>query len=61
LLFHAGSSQALTEAIDRMLSQRERWPQMRSNGRRFVEEERTWERSVANYRPVFESIAGVTA
>jgi len=61
LLFHAGSSQALTDAIERLLAQRDRWPQLRSNGRRFVEEERTWERSVANYRPVFEAIAGAAA
>jgi PEP-CTERM/exosortase A-associated glycosyltransferase len=61
LLFKAGSSQALAEAILRMLDERARWPQMRAQGRRFVEEERNWARSVARYAPVFERLAGGAA
>jgi len=52
-LFKAGSAPALAEAIGRMLDARERWPQIREQGRRFVEEERNWPRSVARYAPVF--------
>jgi PEP-CTERM/exosortase A-associated glycosyltransferase len=58
ILFKADSAPALAEAILRLLDARERWPQMRANGRRYVEEERNWARSVARYVPVFERLAG---
>ena len=61
MLFKAGSVPALAEAILRMLGERSRWPQIRANGRRFVEEERNWARSVARYAPVFERLAGAAA
>jgi PEP-CTERM/exosortase A-associated glycosyltransferase len=56
ILFKADSAPALAEAILRMLDGRARWPQMRAQGRRFVEEERNWPRSVARYAPVFERL-----
>jgi hypothetical protein len=34
---------------------------MRAQGRRFVEEERNWARSVARYMPVFDRLAGAAA
>ena len=58
VLFKAGSAQALAQAILRLLDDRARWPQMRAQGRRFVEEERNWTRSVARYAPVFERLVG---
>jgi glycosyltransferase involved in cell wall biosynthesis len=61
MLFKAGSAQALADAILRLLDERARWPQMRAQGRRFVEEERNWPCSVARYRPVYDRLAGVTA
>jgi len=57
VLFAAGSADALADAISRLLAQRERWPGLRERGRRFVEEERTWSRSVARYGEVFGSLA----
>ncbi len=53
VLFHAGDAASLTDAIVRLLAQRERWPQLREQGRRFVERERNWAGSVARYRDVF--------
>jgi PEP-CTERM/exosortase A-associated glycosyltransferase len=61
ILFKADSAPALADAILRILDDCARWPQMRAQGRRFVEEERNWPRSVARYRPVFDRLAGVTA
>jgi len=61
LLFKAGSAEALAEAILRLLDERARWPQMRAQGRRFVEDERNWSRSVARYAPVFDRLAGSAA
>ena len=56
VLFRAGDAASLADAIVRLLGQRDRWPQLRDQGRRFVEQERTWETSVAGYRAVFDSL-----
>jgi PEP-CTERM/exosortase A-associated glycosyltransferase len=56
-LFKAGSTEALTQAIDELLGRREQWPGLRAAGRLFVERERHWRASVAHYRPVFERLA----
>jgi PEP-CTERM/exosortase A-associated glycosyltransferase len=56
VLFRAGDAASLADAIVRLLGQRDRWPRLRDQGRRFVEQERTWETSVAGYRAVFDSI-----
>jgi PEP-CTERM/exosortase A-associated glycosyltransferase len=53
VLFRAGDSASLAEAIVRLLGERERWPQLREQGRRYVERERNWAGSVGRYREVF--------
>lgn len=55
-LFKAGDANALSEAIRRMLAGRDRWDRIRQAGRAFVEKERTWARSAANYRSVYKSV-----
>jgi glycosyltransferase involved in cell wall biosynthesis len=57
VLFRAGDAASLAEAIVRLLGERERWPQLRAQGRRFVERERNWAGSVARYRDVFGRLA----
>jgi PEP-CTERM/exosortase A-associated glycosyltransferase len=52
-LFRAGDVGALAAALGRLLQHREQWPTMRAAARRFVENERTWARSVARYRDVY--------
>lgn len=59
ILFRADDPAALADAIVRLLGQRDRWPQLREQGRRFVESERNWADSVARYRPVFASLTAV--
>jgi glycosyltransferase involved in cell wall biosynthesis len=61
MLFRAGAAPALAEAILRLLESRADWPRMRAAGRRFVEEERNWPRSVARYVPVFERLTAGAA
>jgi PEP-CTERM/exosortase A-associated glycosyltransferase len=61
MLFPAGSAEALAQSVLRLLDARDRWPQLRAQGRRFVEEERNWARSVARYVPVFERLAARAA
>lgn len=53
MLFKAGSSEALAQAVVDLLAARERWPVMREAGRRFVEEQRNWTASVANYHSAY--------
>ena len=53
-LFKAGDAAALEQAIESVLSQREHWPRIKAQARRFVEVERTWVASVARYKGVYE-------
>ena len=55
VLFRAGDATSLAEAIVRLLGERERWPQLRAQGRRFVERERNWAGSVGRYRQVYRT------
>jgi len=56
ILFHAGSEAALADALDHLLTDRGQWPALAAAGRRFVESERTWTNSVANYVGVYERL-----
>ena len=56
VLFKAGKVDALTKAVLDLLSQPERWDAIRENGRRYVEQERTWRSSVSRYVPMFEQL-----
>lgn len=49
MLFHAGSATSLAATIMKLMAKSEYWPEIRASGRQFVEQERTWQRSVANY------------
>jgi PEP-CTERM/exosortase A-associated glycosyltransferase len=55
-LFPAGDVPALAATIDRVLSRSGEWDRIRAQGRRFVESERTWARSVANYERVYSRL-----
>jgi glycosyltransferase involved in cell wall biosynthesis len=57
MLFKADNVEALADAVLRMLDERSRWPQIRAQGRKFVEDERNWRCSVARYAPVFVRLA----
>jgi PEP-CTERM/exosortase A-associated glycosyltransferase len=52
-LFRAGDVDACAAKIIDVLRHREAWPAQNANGRRFVEEERSWAKSVARYEPVY--------
>jgi len=52
-LFKAGSVEALSDALARVLAQREVWPAISRRAREFIERERTWANSVARYREVY--------
>ena len=52
-LFKAGDPAALVQGIEALLAQRDQWPRIRQQARRFVEVERTWTRSVGRYAEVY--------
>jgi PEP-CTERM/exosortase A-associated glycosyltransferase len=55
-LFRADDAEALAAKLAQVLGQQEGWPAMRRAGRRFVETERTWDRVVRCYSPVYERL-----
>lgn len=55
-LFKADDVHALTKAILDMLHDRARWPELRANGRQFVESVRNWRNSVANYEAPYKAL-----
>lgn len=58
ILFRAGDAGALADAILELLSHGRQWGELRAAGRRFVEEERNWQRSIANYQVPFARLTG---
>jgi len=56
-LFKADDAEALAAKLAEVISRQEMWPAMRLVGRRFIEEERTWDKVVARYAPVYERLA----
>jgi PEP-CTERM/exosortase A-associated glycosyltransferase len=58
-LFQAGNLDALVTAAADMLGNRGRWRAMAKAGRRFVEKERNWKRSVAGYAAVYARFVNV--
>jgi glycosyltransferase involved in cell wall biosynthesis len=55
-LFRAGSAEALSEALLRLLAQSSDWTQRRASARRFVEAERNWRGSVERYRGIYTEL-----
>lgn len=55
-LFKADDVHALSDTILDMLQNRARWPELRANGRQFVESVRNWRNSVANYEAPYKAL-----
>jgi len=55
-LFRAGDRESLEEAVAGLVRERDHWQKFRDSGRRFVEEERNWPRSVGRYRRVYTRV-----
>ena len=58
-LFRAGDAHSLTDKVLEAATGRDGWPRIQAAGRQFVEDERTWAKSVARYRPVYEGLIRV--
>jgi len=55
-LFRAGDRESLENTVVALVRERDRWPHLREEGRRFVEDERNWPRSVGRYRRVYARV-----
>lgn len=55
-LFEAGSAVALADTVSRLLESRDRWPDILTAGRAYVENERNWATSVARYQSLYEAL-----
>lgn len=55
-LFAADDPAALAAALAALFADRASWPERRARAKKYVREERTWDRSVAAYVPVYERL-----
>lgn len=55
-LFRAGNADSLADAIVQLLNKRDHWGEIRRAGRAFVENERSWAKSVGAYKGVYERV-----
>lgn len=53
VLFKANDADALAIAVLNLLARPEAWQAMRNTGRKYVEQERNWVKSVSNYKQVY--------
>jgi PEP-CTERM/exosortase A-associated glycosyltransferase len=56
-LFRADDAEALAQKLVQVVDDQDAWPARRLAGRRFVEMERTWDRVVAYYAPIYERLS----
>lgn len=61
VLFKAGSTDALAQALLDLLNNPNLWPVLKTNGREFVENVRNWKNSVANYVEPYQSLLDARA
>jgi glycosyltransferase involved in cell wall biosynthesis len=57
-LFAPGDAASLARAVQRVLTDRPRWGEIKANGRQFVERERNWRVSVSQYVDVYARATG---
>ncbi len=57
-LFKSGDESSLASTVLEVFDQQSGWANIRINGREYVENERNWANSVANYQPLYSSLVG---
>ena len=58
-LFESGNVSELSNKIVSILGKKADWPKVITNGRNFVETERNWANSIANYKHVYPQLVGI--
>lgn len=56
VLFESNNPESLATQVSALLNNPTQWPALRENGRKFVESERNWAASVANYLHVYPAL-----
>ncbi len=56
-LFKAEDKGDLIAAIEKLINNKDGWQLIKDNGRKYVEDVRCWENSVANYKEIYERLA----
>lgn len=56
VLFPADDARALAEAVDWWAKRSDGWPMIWENGRKFVEEERNWQKSAQGYQRIYSAL-----
>ena len=57
-LFAADNPAEIAKSLDLLLANRANWDAMRSRARSFVEEERSWQKNIYRYEPVYHLLLG---
>lgn len=57
-LFEADNPADIAKSLDLLLANRANWDAMRSRARSFVEEERSWQKNIYRYEPVYHLLLG---
>jgi len=57
-LFKSGDESSLASTVLEVFDKQSGWADIRINGRQYVESERNWANSVANYQPLYSSLVG---
>jgi PEP-CTERM/exosortase A-associated glycosyltransferase len=57
-LFESGNKDSLAATVLEVLNRQSDWAMVRDRGRHYVETERNWATSVANYQPVYGNLVG---
>ncbi len=56
ILFKANDAGSLAESVLNLINHVDSWDSMRQAGKKYVEQERNWPKSVANYKQVYSSL-----
>jgi PEP-CTERM/exosortase A-associated glycosyltransferase len=57
-LFAADDPADIAKTLDRLFARRSEWAAMRARARRFVEAERSWQKNIYRYEPVYHLLLG---
>ncbi|HWJ95117.1 MAG TPA: TIGR04063 family PEP-CTERM/XrtA system glycosyltransferase [Telluria sp.] len=58
VLFKADDPASLADKVGELLEAQQKWPQLRAEGRKYVETERNWHVSVARYKNIYGRLTG---
>ncbi len=58
-LFKAGNAQSLAQSVLTLINEKDKWKDYQNAGKQYVQQERNWPTSVANYKKVYKAALSV--